>query len=367
MSEGLKAVRQWVPAPGGACDARLGHGVILDEAGPLFRATVGTPRRAALVTAAADEELVELTRRQLSSEGFEVAGIKLSETGDMRNPAQATQLVDSLSRTGVTADDLVVAVGDCDLLSLLSAVCGSWCAGTPLAGVATDLVCAIEAVPTPRGLDVAGHAQMLEVRPWCHYLLVDFDHMELTLRDERVREALALMVVTAMVDSEQSFSRLWDRSLDIVEGDVLSLEEQVVDTLRARGRLVSSTALAVRQSLRYASELPRAISQLFDAAGSTLLAEGMRFSARIAAGEGKLPVDDVFTQDELLDRFGLAQVEADLDAGKLLTAFKEECFVRSRRLQMALPQSLGCVRLSNVTDTLLGEHLEAFCASRAIS
>ena len=207
---------------------------------------------------------------------------------------------------------------------------------------------------------------MLEVRPWCHYLLVDFDHIELALRDERVREALALMVVTAMADSEQSFSRLWDRSLDIVEGDVLALEEQVVDTLKTRGRLVSSTALAVRQSLHYASELPRAISQLFDAAGSTLLAEGMRFSARIAAGEGTLLVDDVFTQDELLDRLGLAQVEADLDADRLLAVFKEECFVRSRRLQMALPQRLGCVRLSNVTDTLLGEHLKAFCTSRAV-
>ena len=366
MSEGLKAVRQWVSASGGACDARLGHGVILGEAGSLFRAAVGRPRRAALVTATTDEELVELTRRELSSEGFEVAGITLSETGEMRCLSEATQLVDSLAQAGITADDLVVAVGDCDLLSLLSAVCGSWCAGTPLAGVATDLVCAIEAVPTPRGLDAAGHAQMLEVRPWCHYLLVDFDHIELALRDERVREALALMVVTAMADSEQSFSRLWDRSLDIVEGDVLALEEQVVDTLKTRGRLVSSTALAVRQSLHYASELPRAISQLFDAAGSTLLAEGMRFSARIAAGEGTLPVDDVFTQDELLDRLGLAQVEADLDADRLLAVFKEECFVRSRRLQMALPQRLGCVRLSNVTDTLLGEHLKAFCASRAI-
>ena len=95
-----------------------------------------------------------------------------------------------------------------------------------------------------------------------------------------LHERESFMVVTAMVDSEQSFSRLWDRSLDIVEGDVLSLEEQVVDTLRARGRLVSSTALAVRQSLHYASELPRAISQLFDAAGSTLLAEGMRVADR---------------------------------------------------------------------------------------
>jgi len=234
VSEGLKAVRQWVSASGGACDARLGHGVILGEAGSLFRAAVGRPRRAALVTATTDEELVELTRRELSSEGFEVAGITLSETGEMRCLSEATQLVDSLAQAGITADDLVVAVGDCDLLSLLSAVCGSWCAGTPLAGVATDLVCAIEAVPTPRGLDAAGHAQMLEVRPWCHYLLVDFDHIELALRDERVREALALMVVTAMADSEQSFSRLWDRSLDIVEGDVLALLGEAFGPVRRR-------------------------------------------------------------------------------------------------------------------------------------
>ena len=105
MSEGLKAVRQWVSASGGACDARLGHGVILGEAGSLFRAAVGRPRRAALVTATTDEELVELTRRELSSEGFEVAGITLSETGEMRCLSEATQLVDSLAQAGITADD----------------------------------------------------------------------------------------------------------------------------------------------------------------------------------------------------------------------------------------------------------------------
>ena len=84
MSEGLKAVRQWVSVSGGACDARLGHGVILGEAGSLFRVAVGRPRRAALVTATTDEELVELTRRELSSEGCEVAGLTLSDTGEMR-------------------------------------------------------------------------------------------------------------------------------------------------------------------------------------------------------------------------------------------------------------------------------------------
>ncbi len=64
---------------GRACDARLGHGVILGGRAPA-RAAVGRPRRAALVTTTTDGNSSELTlRAQLG--GLWVAGVTAERNG----------------------------------------------------------------------------------------------------------------------------------------------------------------------------------------------------------------------------------------------------------------------------------------------
>ncbi|WP_058269987.1 dehydroquinate synthase/iron-containing alcohol dehydrogenase family protein [Olsenella massiliensis] len=367
MSDDVRpsVMRQWVASPGGACDARIGHGA-LGEGAAIFRTAVGKPRRALLVSREGDDgELVELTRRELSSAGFDVRAHVPGAGRRTRSLEGYESLARALAANGITSDDLVVVVGGTDLASLASAVAGVWCAGTPLAVVADDLSCAIECAVTPRGIDVGERRQALRGAPWCRILIVDFDHLDHDLAADATRSALALMVASAVADSEQSFSRLWDASLQMTgEQGAAVLEEQVADALKTRGRLMSSTAIVTRQSLRYGTELAEALRGMCDAAEGTLLAEGMRFSARLSAAQGELSVDDVLAQDELLERLGLLCLGQSLDAAALLERLIGGCLARSNRMQLALPRSLGRVRMSNVTRELLREHVEAFCASR---
>ena len=359
------AVKQWVPLSGGACDARFGFGV-LDELESMLRSVSGRPHRAALLAPSSfDEGLVERVRRELTSAGFEVARIELEAVGGVRSMNTAAQLARHLDDAGISVDDIVCAVGSTDLLSLAAFVCQSWCGGTPLVSVAGDLSTLVEAVATPRGLDVSRHEQMVTVSPWCRHIVCDFDLVSLDPSQEDVMLTRSFMVQAAMLDSVEGFTKLWDRSLEIAGGDLFALSDQLAETLKARGRTSSSTSLALRQSLRYGNELARALARLTKAPRSILLAEGLRFAARLSAGMERFEVDDVMAQDELLERLGIGYLEEDLDAEQLVRTFRDECFVRSSRLQVALPEKLGRVRLANVTDELLEAHLGGFCATRS--
>ncbi|MDP9859894.1 3-dehydroquinate synthase [Olsenella profusa DSM 13989] len=384
MSRAMQTVRQWVPALGGACEARIGHGTIADcEA--VFKGAVGTPQRAELMVGSGTNEMTEeLVRRELTSAGFVVERTEVPSGSTARQLQEASRLVGRLDAHHVTADDLVVAIGDADVLSVASNVCVAWCGGVQMAAIPLDLTALVEVAPAPRGIDLAAHAQVLSPRPACRYLVADLDLMDVSPTGETTLCARALMAQAAMVDSEQSFSRLWDRSLEVTQGpdaaeadsdvdaeidaavDVVSdtLAEQAADTLKTRGRIASSSALAVRQGLRYGRELAYALGALTELPLSTRLAEGLRFSARVSAGLGVLGVDDVLAQDELLERLGLPLAVAQVDAAALLERLKADAFLHSNRFQLALPQRIGRVRLSNVDDALLEEHLGAWCAAR---
>jgi 3-dehydroquinate synthetase len=362
--EDESVLRQWISAPGGSCDVRVGAGLV-GSCGHVLRTAVGKPRACALMsTDESDPDLVERLRRQLTDAGFFVHPVELPRGSEARTLASAGRTLEALGREGITSDDLVLATGDVDALSLAANVCCVWCGGVPLAAVPVDLDAMVEAAVTPRGLSVGDSDEMVTAGAFVRYMLCDPEVMDLAADGEKARLARALMVATAVAENENAFSRLWDRAEEIIAGDVELLLEQAVDTLKSRGHLVSSTALAVRQSIDYGQTFARAMARLVPGAErSTLLAEGLRFAARLSAGVGGLPVDDVLAQDELLDALGIGTLECVVDHGAMISALKEERFTRTNRFLLAVPQVIGRVRLTSFEDALLDEHARAWCAA----
>lgn len=368
MSAGMEALRkrQWVSLQGGSCDVRIGEAMI-EGASPLIKAAVGKPRAGLLLQGqGTSDEACETLRRQMTDAGFSVLEVPVPSGAQARTLPAATELLEAFSSSGITADDVVLALGDADTLSLASYACSQWCAGMPLVMVPTGQTALLEAAITPRGIDVGSRERVLSLKPATKQVIFDTNLAVHETVDEDALMARVLMVVTAMCDSEPSFSRLWDRTEDICAGDLLALCEQLQDTIKLRGKIVSSTALALRQSLAYGEAFARALMRLVDGlAPSTARAEALRFQARLAAGEGLFEVDDVLAQDELLDSLGLPMVSATVDAQELVRTVREERFSRSNRFLLGLPRKLGRVRLAAVTDERISEHVEAWCASRA--
>ena len=371
MTENALRKRQWVSLPGGSCDIRMGTGV-LDEAAPVLKGAVGKPRVGLLLAEeGCDEATCELLRRQLTDAGFEVARASIAGGRAARSLDSVHTLLRSFAEAGLTADDLVLAIGDVDALSAASYACAQWCGSLPLVMVPLGQTALLEASITPRGIDVGSRTRMLSLRPATKHVLFD---MGLALPDEAAdapsEDALMArvhMVVTAMCDAEATFSRLWDRTDDICGGDKVVLCEQLQDTLKSRGKILSSTALALRQSITYGEAFAEALMHLVGPglAPSTARAEALRFQARLACGEGLFDVDDVLAQDELLDRLELPMLHAAVDPDELVAAVRQERFVRSNRFLLGLPRKLGRVRLAAVSDERIAEHVAAWCASRA--
>jgi len=368
MSAPKRPLRQWVSVRGGSFDLRLGTSV-LDEAGTLLKAAVGRPLGCALVCdERVDTDVRELLRRNLTDQLFSVT-VVVWDAAEGRTLAAAGRLCAELAGAGVTADDLVVAVGADDLLAVVSFVCGAWCGGVSLASVPVGEAALLRSTVMPRGLGAAGLDEALAVAPASKYVLFDTEACRSFApggeHPAPSHEARALMAATAMATSEKSFEMLYDAAADLLAGDAEVRDQLLSDTLRSRGQLVSSTSAAVRQSAGYGEAFARALVRVTCGAvdAGVALAEALRFSGRLAAGVGQLTMESVLFQDDLLKRLGLPFAARAVDERELCDALTRELLGRSRRMVMPLATALGRVRPTRVEAALLEEHVGAWCAA----
>ena len=362
----VKKCRQWVTLRGSSMDARVGRGISAEVAHDL-RSVVGRPHACALLHAAdvPAEALAEI-HRGLSDQGFDVLVAELPAGEACCDLAHAQAVASELARMHVTSDDLVVAVGHAPELALASYVCRDWCGQTSCALVPCDLASAVTCGVTPMGLAVDGVPDMLQQDGTARFEICDLDLFGLDDASDAAREnvllARAHMVATAMADCQKAFETLWDATDALVDGDPNALTA----TLRSRGKIVSSSSVAVRQSMAYGLTFARALEGLLGTSvpRSSMLADGLRFASRVAVACEELSIDDMLTQDELLDNLGLGTVDAAVEADALFGALRAERFRRTNRFMLEVPRAIGRVRLTNVEEGLLREHVEAWCASR---
>lgn len=367
--------RQSLATRMGVCDMRVGVGATA-QLGEALRGVVGKPRRV-LVAHSADvpADVVEEVRRSLIDTGFEFHQLELAGGRASRNLDEATRVFEALASHSITADDAIVAVGDAGLISTLVFVASTWCAGTVLAAVPTTLDGMVDVTVTPRALDVSAASEMLLAKGVVRLAVCDPANLPDAPDDPGTLMGRAVLVAGAVTAGETTFSELAVRADGIVAQDAETLVDEVLDITKSRCRVASSTALAVRQGLLLGMGFARAIGRCLDAAGSQdtpgegrLLAEGLRIAARLAVAhqekDAEALLDLVFAQDALLERFGLAEVPCDLDADDVLAALRAEELSRSNRFMLALPLDFGRVRLTNVPDDLLHQHLKAWCKAR---
>ena len=358
-----RTVRQWVTMRGGSMDLRVGEG-ILPELASVVRASAGRPHACALLhEESAPEDVVRTLRDNLLAAGFDVRVSAVSFSGcDL---AAVSELSALLADSRVTSDDVVIAAGGYETLSVASFVCSSWCGGVPLAEVPLDLASAVVAATTPRALDAGGVARALAQDATAKFTTVDLDLVGADPSSPEARLAFALMAQTAMCDSDRSFGQLWDAADLLASGDREALADQVKNTLKSRGKVSSATSAALRQSLEFGITFARALRSLApEVDAATALADGMRFSARLGVVLEGLSVDDMLAVDELLERLGLDTTRADVAPEALVERVREERLARTNRFMLAVPRALGRVRLSVMSDETILEHVSAWCASR---
>lgn len=381
----VEAKRQSLVSRSGSCDMRVGQD-LNDLLGTYLKQVAGKPRRTLLVRGATTSpELVELCRRSLVDQDYDVRQYEAPAGRDARGYAFVTQLTETLAKESITSEDPIVVVGDGDLISGVLFAASTWLGGCVLAAVPTTLDAMVEVLPTPRSVDTPSMPNALFAKGNVRLALCDIDNLPADSADgtpnpEKLM-GYATMVASAMAAGKNTFSDLALAADDILAGDLGALTSQILDVSKARARVAGSTALAMRQGVLYGISFAEALAKCLktqevdagrylvdqDPCEGRLLAEGMRIAARLSAArspEKPELVDLVFTQDGLLDKLGLTEVACVVDPVQLKEALRAGEFARKNRFMLAIPMDYGRVRLSNIEDELLEQNLAAWCKSR---
>lgn len=377
--------RQSLVLRNGSCDMRVGQDVI-DLLGSTLRQVAGKPRRTLVVYGPeVSPELIENCRRSLVDTGYDVRMSEAPSGRVARSTVFVAEFMETMAEEGITADDPVLVIGDGDLISGVLYVTSTWYGGCVLAAVPTTLDAMVEVLPTPRYIDTPSAPNALYAKGSVRLALCDVDLLPVTAEGEAPADSTlmgrAVMVASAMVSGKTAFSDLAIATDTFLANEPQAMTDVIMSMSKVRSRTAASSALAMRQSVVYGFGIARALGACIaeqeadperylvdkEPCSGRLLAEGMRIAARLgAAYKPDKPelVDLVFTQDGLLEKFGLDEIACVVEPELLLAKLREVEFARQNRFMPAIPLDYGRIRMTSLDEDLVAEHVAAWCKSR---
>lgn len=346
-------------------DFRVGSGAF-EELPRMLSGTVAKTVRAELVIEPdADAACGQTVRRALVDAGFSVDEFPLASDGEA-TIGRAQELFDSLGRDGITAEDIVVAVGGSSVCGLVTFCAGSWCGGTPFVLVPTTLDAMVTAATVMRPLTVGDGAPLVSSKVHATLVVCELD-LVLGKPVEELGLGLVEILAAYLAESRKYWERIDEVVAGLSGGTAGALMTAVSESQTSRANALKSTSPSARQALEYGWTTAGALRACLgpEVPEYLLLAEGMRFEARLATEASTFPVDDVFKQDDCLEELGVEELPFELDAETFVASLKAERFRRANRFMLPLPKRAGFIRLTSVDDEVLMRHAEAYLDSRA--
>lgn len=347
-------------------DVRLGSN-ILDELPRMFRTTVGLPKRAALVGASSLDEGLETTvTHALVDVGFRVSRVTLPDDTKLCTMDTVSWLLGELGHCGVTHDDLVVCIGDAEACSVVSVTAKLWCGGISCALVPTTFDAMVTAATAICPLSVGDAVDMVSIIPEPSLVVCELDLVTEAPAEAR-QPGLVHLMGSIMADSRRAWERLGELVPRLARGQSFAYVDALSTAQLGRRSVLTSANPSARNALQYGLTTAHALRACLgdDIPWHVLLAEGMRFEARLAVDVTKFNVDDVFEQDDRFDDLGIDELPFSLDPERFIEALKETNARRANRLLFALPKVPGIIRLTSVPDDVLLRHATAYVGSRA--
>ncbi len=345
-------------------DVRLGFGA-LDELSKFFSGAVGKPSRAyVLSTDDIDAAHVETVRRALVDAGFGVVVRCVAVSGALEAESALAQYAE-LSKAGITAEDLIVGVGGDEVCSLASYASRTWCGGVSCALVPTTLDAMIRCSTQMTPLVVSG-GPFVSLEPEVSLVVCDLA----LVSDRPVEEnglGYALMCGAYLSESRACWDGLGATIQGIAAQSEISLSDALSTALTARLNVAKSVSPSARRALLFGHTTAHALSACLGEGEHPyylLLAEGMRFEARLAIDACDFSVDEVFALDDHLEDLGIGELSFDLEPDAFIEALRAERFRVANRFQLALPKYPGIIRLSSIDEEILERHARAFLSSR---
>ena len=349
-----------------AVDVRIGS-QIMDELPRIVASAVGKPCRALIVSDAETfDARGEDVRRALVDAGFRVAShvAAPAEGSTERSSLDDVQsLFIEFERAELTADDLVFAMGSFELCSKAAFCARLWRSGTACALMPTQFEAMVSLATEIMPLGIAAAPESISLQADPSLVLCDLSLIETMARDDLLA-GYVLLAGAALAEGKKTWTNLCEQA-SLLPKDVSLLKEALAAAQVARRNVLKASNPSARRALRYGRDAARALARC--GAGElpryALLAEGMRFEARLAVDAVGLDPEVVFAQDDIFFDMGIEDACFTLDADRFVSALHEVVGERTNRFLLPLPKAPGMIRLSAVSDDILMRHASAYAAS----
>ena len=362
--------RQLINFQNRSVDVRVGLGAF-EELSRMFASAVGKPKRAMVVSnSAVSDRFGEIVEHALVDAGFAVSELSLEVSPAGATLADADAVFGALSANGITCDDLIVAVGDASMCSVVAWCANQWCGRTECALLPTTFDAMLTAATTmePLVASATNALPAIAIRPEPGLVVCNLDLVR-EADPEDLKLGCAVLVGTMLSSSKSRWNQFSETVPEILAGEEVALVNAVQWSQTARKDVLMATNPSARHALDFGKTGERTLRTcLGDTAARVpayqLLSEGMRFEARLAHDACGFDIDFVFEVDDCLEDFGIEELAFDLEPAAFIAEFRRQQFARSNRTMLPLPAALGAIRLNAVDDDVLERHAQAYLASR---
>ncbi|MDZ4063804.1 MAG: 3-dehydroquinate synthase [Coriobacteriia bacterium] len=362
------AVRIQVATSSGPYPVHIGSG-ILDSCGLLVREH-SAARTAAVVTDSNVQALLGIrVLESLEAARFRVVQVTVEPGEASKSWARAGEVLEALAAHGLDRGDIVVALGGGVIGDLAGFCAAVYMRGISYAQIPTTLLAQVDSsVGGKTAVDLAAGKNLAGAILQPCVVVADTDS-PCTVSDLEWRSGLAEIAKSAVLDGEEFLSWLETHARDLADRDSETVKHAIQASVEFKARIVAADEreTGVRECLNLGHTLGHAIEKVAGygaVAHGLAVAEGMRFSSRLAARlEGASP-EFVRRQEALLDALGLVELSSVYDSEKIRAAMSSDKKVRDGAIRFVLATSPGEHVVREVDSDVLREELREWMSER---
>lgn len=285
--------------------------------------------------------LVEL----LAAKGLDPVLLTVPAGEESKSLNMFSSLLEGMLESGVTRQDVVVALGGGVVGDLAGYVAGSYMRGLNFVQVPTSLLAQVDssvggkvAVDIPGGKNYCG----MFYQPKAVYAGIEALN---SLEPKEVLSGLGEVVKHGIIADRELVE-----FLDANAAAILNLDLEVMKRIVSRCCEIKAGVVrrdekegGVRRILNYGHTVGHAIETNSDYAltHGECVAWGMRIVAAAANSFGILSDDDFSCQKQVMDKLGLATGKLEIDTAEIMNLMKRDKKVKDGKIVMIVPRTIG--------------------------
>ncbi len=307
-----------------------------------------------------DEYLKERLSRSVIDADYKLIEINTSHLAPKTLSISSFQkFVEKLEENQCTADDIILAVGSSDTLSLANYVVRTFRKGIGYIAYPLDCIAAYSVAVSPEPLYV-GDEQCLTAEPCCDQVMLDWTYLDQDNQNHPY--LLSLLFKGSLAAGDDLYRWLYEFAEPLTTQDESDLEDKASLLLWRNALLMGLHELASSKNILWADQIQSAFSDMLTSAlPETIMYETVSFATRLAAAHGKADISFIQELDGFMKKLGYVPYKSVSFTGEELYDAMRTCFFASHnRMLLQVATSVGVIQPILIKDDILKAHCDAW-------